>query len=416
MVASILSMLIKHALLASAAVMLVACADADDGGEDTLTPGVCGDGVLNLGEACDVPDADGCDADCHITGQSVWTVTRGESGTSLTYPLDVAVGPDGQIVALMYAWGGASDPPEGSATLVALAPSGETRWTTSVQSPGGGEGVAPSHVAIGPDGSIFFHTFGVACYDGDGQLVWDEPTQDLRTASALALAGDDVYVASYGLRDFDPNGPSTVDASLRRHDPATGEIVWERVLTGVTDVGRAISITVAGDTVVAAGQVSADFPNDGSAFACASAATGALVPCLPGRFTTIAWLVALPSGDVVFATSDEEHEFLRSTSLTGEVRWDLALTADMPVIRDIAVGPDATIALAGYRGGPDASRAALRLLDSDGALAWDLEVPPTDGVTQAAAGAVAFGPGFLVMAGQEGPGFASTAWISRIGP
>ena len=147
-------MLMKYTLVAAVAVMLVACSEADAGGdgEETLAPGVCGDGVLNLGEGCDVPDAEGCDADCHITNTSVWTVTRGESGPSLTYPLDVAVGPDGQIVALMYTWGGASIPPEGTATLVALAPSGETRWTTTVPSPGGGEGVASSHVAIGSDG------------------------------------------------------------------------------------------------------------------------------------------------------------------------------------------------------------------------------------------------------------------------
>ena len=88
-------MTFKKLLAASIFVCIAACADqADD-------PGVCGDGVLGAGEACDAPDAPGCDDACHLTADTRWTVTR-DGGKAPGYPVDVAVGPDGSVYVVDY--------------------------------------------------------------------------------------------------------------------------------------------------------------------------------------------------------------------------------------------------------------------------------------------------------------------------
>ncbi len=275
----------------SAAAVILACSPGPDDGNDTLEPGVCGDGVLNLGEACDVPGDPGCDDACHLTDTVAWTVTRSKPGVILTYPLDVAVGADGRIVVLGYRWGGGDLPDEGEGWLLALDPEGDVLWEKEVQSPGGHEGVYPSRIAVGSDGSIYHQGFDVFSYTEDGDLRWtfaaptiDEPgfgEGSLRSSTALAVDGDAVFTASYGIRTLNPDGPSPTDASLRRHDPATGDLLWERVLDDGDAVAYPLELAIVGSTVVATGR--ADLESfEGSAFVCADAGSGALMPCVAG--------------------------------------------------------------------------------------------------------------------------------------
>ncbi len=58
---------------------------------------VCGNGLLDPGEACDAPGDVGCDGACHLTGTTAWTRIIGEPETT-TKIVDVAVDRGGQIV------------------------------------------------------------------------------------------------------------------------------------------------------------------------------------------------------------------------------------------------------------------------------------------------------------------------------
>ncbi|MBK7823698.1 hypothetical protein [Nannocystis sp.] len=76
------------------------------------------------------------------------------------------------------------------------------------------------------------------------------------------------------------------------------------MLDGNTPIAsQAVAITLSEGTLVAAGEVTAQFPGDGYAFACADAATGTPETCLPGKYTRpTTMLETMPSGDIVVAT------------------------------------------------------------------------------------------------------------------
>ncbi len=100
-----------------------------------------------IGEDCDDLDpdvypfagdvrGDGCDADCHLTATPAWTVTRGDPNILVTVPIDVAVGPDGQIVVL----GSGAGPP---------IPMGRAGWSRlTPAAPSGGSGMSRAESAM----------------------------------------------------------------------------------------------------------------------------------------------------------------------------------------------------------------------------------------------------------------------------
>jgi hypothetical protein len=85
----------------------------------------------------------------------------------------------------------------------------------------------------------------------------------------------------------------------------------------VASTRRDEQVAEPGDTLVAAGQVDAHKPNEGSAFACAGAATGDPIACLPGAFEWIGLLAAVPSADEIVASVvtgvGDDHGHLRTT-------------------------------------------------------------------------------------------------------
>ncbi|MBK9755780.1 MAG: PQQ-like beta-propeller repeat protein [Nannocystis sp.] len=302
-------------------------------------PAVCGDGILGPEEACDSPDSAGCDATCHLTGEVAWTVTRGGANVFDT-PVDVAVGPDGTIVLRVSGW----------------------------------DEVKQEHV---------------------GRLLAYDP---------VAVGDDAVFSASWGASGVSPDDHPPTDGRLHRHDPATGEIVWETVLDGNTPIAQAVAITLSEGTLVAAGEVTAQFPGDGYAFACADAATGTPETCLPGKYTRpTTMLETMPSGDIVVATDASVNEagLMRRLSREGEILWTFTNMAESGAIDDLAIGPDQRIAVVGQVGEFMAGRGSLRLFTDAGEVAWSLEFPPKGDAQYAAAAAVAFGPGFLVVAGAD---------------
>ncbi len=392
------------------AASLAAC--NDDSGE-TNGPAVCGDGILGPDEACDSPKSDGCDAACHLTGEVTWTVTRG-GPNAFDSPVDVAVGPDGQIVLRVSGWDEVKQEHVGQ--LLAYDPSGQALWQTSV-SPRLQD--YPSRVTIGSDGLIYVQGPDLVCFDSKGKRVWGAPFGQDRGVTAVAVGDDAVFSASWGVSGVSPGDHPPTDGRLHRHDPATGEIVWETVLDGNTAIAQAVAITLSEDTLIAAGEVTAEFPGDGYTFACADAATGTPETCLPGEYTrpTI-MLEPRPSGDIVVATAANLNDagLMRRVSRDGEIRWTFTNTPESGTIGDLAIGPDQRITVVGQVGEFMAGRGSLRVFTDAGEVVWSIEFPPQGDALHAVAAAVAFGPGFLVVAGADFTNDGQITWLRRIGP
>ena len=414
-------MMFRCSLSTMIATFVVACAghsgDTDDNGDtsDTGEPAVCGDGVLGSGEACDVPDNAGCDAACHLTGDLRWTVTRGGAGV-WDSPVDVAVGADGQVVLRVSGWN--DELQQHIGTLIAYDSAGTQLWQADT-SPAMRETDVPSRVAIGPDGSIYVQGWGLECFDPEGHRKWGESSPEQRTTTAITLGDGALFSASYGVGGGSvPDGPPPTDGRLHRRDPATGEVLWETVLAGDTPITLASTIAVVGSTLVAAGNVTADRPGDGHAFACVEAATGAPVPCLAGEeVKDYTWLAATPSGDLVVAMQDhDEQAQIRRLSLEGVVRWTITDPPAPGTVGDVVVGPDEWIATAARLGDPFTGRGSLRMYTDAGEPAWSVDFPPEHDGDHTVATAVAFGPGFLVIAGSEPTNDGVITWIRKLGP
>ncbi len=118
-----------------ATLLFTACSSAGDSTSEsgetgtsgtTGGSGVCGDGVLDPGEACEVA-APGCDAECHVTGETAWTLRVGAPDDRTTI-YGVAVDPTGQIVVFGEKLHTPGGEPIHSTWLLALDPSGDERW------------------------------------------------------------------------------------------------------------------------------------------------------------------------------------------------------------------------------------------------------------------------------------------------
>lgn len=400
-------------LSAIACIVLLACSPGGEGDTgdtgDTGDAGVCGDGILDPGEACDVA-APGCDAACGLTGDTAWTIQLGEANTSTTI-LGLAVDPRGQIVVLGETLRTPGGEPIRTTWLLALDPAGAQRWRRNIADD---ERLSPfqPELAVDAAGRIYVRRGGLQQFGQDGEATWYVAPTGV-SFDALAVADDLVFAVGEG----DADG----GLILHRHDPATGELSWQQSLGAEERKVFPMALAVAGGTVAVLGHWSA-MSAQGSALVTVDVATGA--PMLQ-RFddSDELWsaLAGLPSGDLVIAGKAGEESFARRISGTGELRWTLPVVTQpslMSGVADLAIGADETMILAVNDGTEEALHASVRAFSSAGEPAWNAEYPsenPTGSLTIRQA---AFGPGFLVVAGQaEEERFADpTAWIRQIGP
>ena len=183
--------------------------------------GDCGDGVLDIGEACDDgnrSDNDGCVADCVLAA----------CGDGLVYQ-GVEACDDGNQV-------------DGDGCNSDCLPSGKLLWGQSIDREGGvdvGRAVAidaTGEIAVvgafstdtGPDGLV-------ARYSPEGELLWS------RTYPGSGGAGDDLWAVAFradgdlvvgGYQTIKDNGR---DGWLARVDGAAGDLVWSALVAGSGD-------------------------------------------------------------------------------------------------------------------------------------------------------------------------------------
>ncbi|MBZ5709553.1 PQQ-binding-like beta-propeller repeat protein [Nannocystis pusilla] len=261
-------------------------------------PGVCGDGVVDAGERCDDGNDeanDGCDGACQRSGRVVWSIEL--AGIDAVADLDLD--PAGRI--LVNGWGG------DTAHLLAFAPDGTELWRRTIADPG--------ELAIDVGGRIFIA--GIAgtlqAFSSEMKSLW---SLDIDGGFAgLALGPDAVYSAAH-------SGGDKVQVTVRRHDPATGEIVW----VTATPPGQSVlcdDLAVIGEQVVSVGKLDPELA-EGDALVVAFGPDGAdpWAEQFPGAATQ--WSGAAPIGasELVIAGNSPDNKFvLRRLGPDNEQIW-----------------------------------------------------------------------------------------------
>lgn len=421
-----------HTLSTSAAVLLLACGagvddidetDGDTGGTGVASSGeadggetvevdVCGNGILEQGEACD-PPGDGCDAECNVFDRTVWEVGRGGVDAP-TVLYDVAIDRAGQIVVL----GATLDDPEVGASestwLLALDSDGAQQWTVQVP-PAATDSLFPLHVAADGEG-IYVQGYGVHRFSRRGEPGW-YTWPSYRAFTRIAVADGAVYAAGV---DFSAQSSSSMGLkfALHRLDAASGALVWERVFDEPAIETYATGVAVAGGTAHAVGGWESFDPatrGEGTMRLSVDVATG------EGAFVrdeAEEWLYAcdsVVSGDLMVAGMAEEGLFVRRLAPTGAVRWTTPFL-ETAEIRGLVTASDESAVLYGTALSDAGPRGYLRALSGTGSPTWSVTYAPGDPANGVSVAGAAFGPDFLVVVGQEyrSADQLGTAWIRRL--
>jgi hypothetical protein len=136
----------------------------------------------------------------------------------------VAIAPGGDVYAGGYYFDFAN--PEGS-TGVQVArlggSDGNERWLFRANETRLDQ--AQSILAIGDDALVASHVGSIRLAAADGSVIWEraDPTTDFRTFDAFVDADGRLFAAG--------GNHATETASVRRYDPATGDMLWEGALT-----------------------------------------------------------------------------------------------------------------------------------------------------------------------------------------
>lgn len=186
-----------------------------------------------------------------------------------------------------------------------------------------------------------------------------------------------VYLAGFCTVDLAAHGYT---ACTSRIDPS-GDSVWE--WRADDNKYLPMALAVAGDSLVTVGGRFESMEDDGEPrilrFDRESGAPGPVIDLV--SFPEPNLFAGLRGGDVVLTSVVDSKGVVHRIGPDGEARW--AVPAEFnrfTGILDLATGPDDSIILVGdTRDEPRATpvmRDIARALDGDGALAWDLDLPP----------------------------------------
>lgn len=392
-----------HAFLAAGTILLAGCPDE----------AICGDHRLDPGEGCDGP-GEGCDTSCRLTGASAWTLQRSDPDKYIGL-LDVAVAPNGHIVVLGIDNGLPGQPEQdGTPWMLALDPAGSELWRVPLPSLSS-QWSTPS-LAIDAEGWIYVRGRDLRRYDPQGTPSWLVTAEDIHH-TAIAISDDAIYTVGVGLPEF--------RFGVQRREIERGALVWQQFF-GADDISYVpLALAVADDSVVALGTWNSLDPHAENRYGTArvklDALTGddAVFTFEAGNDDPSYTMAALPAGDLVVAGSAQGSWDLRRESTDGEVRWKFAIdfpSPDAAGLGEVQVGADETIAVTGSYGW-DPRRGFVRALSGDGTATWSIDYVPESALGAKTPEHLAFGPGFLVVAGTELHADSSaTMWIEKIGP
>jgi hypothetical protein len=370
--------------------------------------------LLVVTAACGGPPVDGPEPP--ESGSVLWTRQFASPGRDFAFAL--ATGPGNAIAVAggtFGALGGASNGDRDAFVLV-LDGEGRTQWARQLGVP---QRDSASAVAFGPGGAVVIggsvegpleagahqgdgDAF-VRVYEADGSVRWTRQfgSIGLDFTSAVAFTADGGVVAAGGVGGALDGGAHEggFDAFVRRFD-ADGNVAWSTTFgTSLDDSVNAIAIDPDDGRIYVVGGTEGDLVSPGShlgerdAFVLAFTDAGAPIPAVAAQFgsddfDTASGAALAPDGSLVvvgytrgalpgMSNAGGFDTFVRVYEATHAERWTRqagSLADDFA--RDVAVGSDGTIALAGQSyanfGGSSAgeSDAFVRTYAPNGDVRW----------------------------------------------
>ncbi|MEM9460886.1 MAG: hypothetical protein AAGF11_42375 [Myxococcota bacterium] len=228
--------------VASAASDDLLTTEASDGDDSSDGPGPtgCGDGTWDVGEECDdgnQTNADGCNADCQLSGTLLWHDSVGSGFNLIEQAMTNVVAADGTV----YVAGYSTDMAMARDGWVGrYSAEGQSRWIRAHMGAGGGNDEVQGLVLDG-QGSLYAAGYestpsaGVDAwirrYDLDGAEQWtrtyDGPSSghDVFHSVSLDAEGNIVAVGHHNVVG------EAADALLRKYSP-DGDVLWTRTHSG----------------------------------------------------------------------------------------------------------------------------------------------------------------------------------------
>jgi cysteine-rich repeat protein len=382
--------------------------------------GVCGDGVLDDGEACDdgndAPE-DGCEA-CQPVAHVDWTVELAGDAGDHDRAHDVAITPDGTILVVGYQDGNAG---VRRPVIVALAPDGSV-LAKYVHPTDTDLGIYES-IVVAADGSYYVAgTMTIAPntatsatlhkFSPDHTLEWthDQAGPDGNASGrGVALADDAVYTAGA------ENGVPT-RMFVRRHALDGGAIEWEWNGPDPEADAGARAVAVAGERVIVVGhwQIQGeDYPLAAALDHQGNKITHVTIN-LPGEYHDVTAI-----GDEVVIAGWQVP--LDGTPLLWRTDLDLgSVWHDVPEhdgrLYGVAADPTRGIVVAGILGIPDYDADVhVGLHSGAGEQLWTTGATGMKPSGNDRGDAVAFGPhSFVAVGSVGGPDGTYDWWIRRV--
>ncbi|MDC0719063.1 hypothetical protein [Nannocystis bainbridge] len=387
----------------------------------------CGDGVLDAGEACDdgnLEADDGCDASCSPIAAVEWTYTHNGGAGQDDVASGVAIDGTGRVFVV-----GAEVVQSRDAWIVALAPEGHELWRKTIDAAGFDDAFA--EVVVDAAGQVFaagheelspgLRSPMIRAFTGEGADLWkfSEPAAGAGASGVAGLAVADGAIYSTGSEAGYP-----VRLAIRRHDPGSGAATWKTLAAAGTGDAYAGGIAAAGVEMLAAGAAELDgvlhpllvrVGHDGTLMAStveaehAGAWTDAVAIGSEGEVVVTGRLEARPGAGFDVA--------VRRIAAGELVRWTQSIdqVAGFDTGRGVAVGAGEEVFVAGAvtSASGDLEIFGARL-SGLGETRWT-HVNANRGVGLDDHGsAAAFGPGFVVLAGDEQvPGEGANVWVRR---
>jgi len=344
-------------------------------GDDASTN--CGNGVLDVGEACDDGDEDpanGCDPVCQLVPGEVWRHDWTETD-SLFFPTALAVAEDGRVYL-------AGDRGE-SGIVVALADDGHERWRMPVNT-------SVTAMATDADGALYLLGGSLSKLDADGNMQWT--VDGIGRGRRLLVEAGAVYDLAEEL------GPEAAPVWVRRLDAKDGALRWDRSIGDPSGTPSATDMTMVGTSLVVLAH------NSKVVVVAVDPATGAAGPEQSVSELGYHHAISALDGDMLLLRARGDGTgvpaAVQRVELGGTLRWTHEFPDPEIDVRSVAVGPEGSIVATGYApfGEP---RAVIMSMDPDGALRWTIEHLPDEASQQTVVTAPVFGPGFLVVAGLD---------------
>lgn len=414
---------------------------AGDGLRDQCTNVTCGDGVAQANEECDDAnevDGDGCNNDCRVSGQELWTVGYASPGNVRDRCYSVAVDSQGNAAVI----GHVSVEGQGQNLWVRqYSADGEAGWTWTLNGDSNGDEEGWSIVAIDDDEWLVagyvdtvdtLNDAWIGRINADGILVWDatfdggssylDQTRDVELAD-----NGDIIAIGYATNNRDLE----TDLWFQRRSPDGQSIVWSQILPGLENnaTDRAHGLTAVAGGYVGVGKKQTAAPSSWF-WVEKFDENGTLVWSDEGTVgdPNSVWTAvdATPEGNVILAGNIEtpagdDDMWLQARGPGGEILWDETIGSpggDNDKANAVVVDARGGFIVGGEMGaGAGSTDAWIRRYSPDRQEVWTVNYSGPAGDRDTTWGLALAGDGTVWACGYESsPGTEWDLWVRRFTP